>query len=414
MDGKIPTVFAAIMIVAAAATGVAVGYLAFHDDSSPVNGDIVDAAGRMIEAPDDLDDGIVTIGVGALRFISYFNLNDKVVMVDLGDVNAGGYNAKGYGYAYDYYLENLNGTITSHSHNSVQAADVEAIGDLGPSLIVVSKSVYDSYKTNCNTLANVYSMVVIDELESFIDVANYKITTQFAQQLDLLGKVLKMEKRANDLKSGINDVLNDINIIVGESTSSKKVYIAGAAASGAKALNWTMGNYWALDLINGTNAYTASSFTMSVEVNVEAVAALGAEIILIDPTTKNTLSQTGSQGVLEAYADKDVRAYVILPYVWYGINFENVLANAYLLANMIYGDDMISSSVVTQKINKVYELFYGDDGSDIYANMTLYFENVFKPNGADVVKAAGDPLSIGSEYQIDGSAGNRTLVKVVA
>ena len=44
--------------------------------------------------------------------------------------------------------------------------------------------------------------------------------------------------------------------------------------------------------------------------------------------------------------------------------------------------------------------------------MIKFFENTFMPNGENVVKAKGVPLTIGNEYTIGGEKGSRELVKV--
>lgn len=403
------------LVVACILVGGGAAYYVTIQNEGGTSGDLRDMADRAVTPVDNLDNGVVTVGVGTLRWASYFGLYEDIICVDLGDTNAGGYNAKGYGYAFDYYLKAANGTIKTHSHNSIEAADVENIGEMDPSIVIISLSVYENHKVNCDLLAAKCNVVVIDELEDFLDASEYKLNDRFVKQIDLLGKVLGKEARANELKSGIQSVLDDIRGIVKDMTSDKKVYVCGVSSSGAKSLDFGLPEYWALELANGTNIMSMISDkrgVTSMQLNVEEIAKLNPDIVFVDPTCKNMLTGTDSQNVMEAIIKSGSKIYVSTPYVWFGINYDNVLADTYRLINNLYGDSVIDQAAVDSKIDSVYKLFYGDDGSDVKVNMIKFFENTFMPDGENVVKAKGVPLTIGNEYTIGGEKGSRELVKV--
>ncbi|MFA7342474.1 MAG: hypothetical protein WCY65_04840, partial [Candidatus Methanomethylophilaceae archaeon] len=142
MNKQMPVTIAIVLVLLAGAVGFGAGYIVYNNSSDELPDGVIDAVGRSVQIPESLDDGIVTVGVDTLRFVSYFNLNEKVVMVDLGDKSAA-QRGKAYQYAYEY---NTDANLTSHTHNGLPSADIEAIGNLAPSLIIVSHTVYNAYK----------------------------------------------------------------------------------------------------------------------------------------------------------------------------------------------------------------------------------------------------------------------------
>lgn len=201
----------AIIIVAGAA-------IVFTWNSDNTKGDessdtVKDMAGRSVAIPDNLDKGIVTFGsVDPLRFVSYFNLNEKVIEVDDGDVTDSK-NGRAYSYAYDY-----DKLTKVHSDNSLTAEDVERVANLQPSLVIVSGNVYANYADMVNILAKAVPVFVLKSMSTsaaYWDPATYELNDDFTQQITQLGKVLKENDRAEELISGFNKYLQELKSMIG-------------------------------------------------------------------------------------------------------------------------------------------------------------------------------------------------------
>lgn len=373
MNKQMPVTIAIVLVLLAGAVGFGAGYIVHNNGGDEQPAGVIDAVGRSVQIPESLDNGIVTVGVDTLRFVSYFNLDEKVVMVDAGDKSAA-QRGKGYQYAYAY---NNNSNISQHTHNGLPSADIEAIGNLAPSLIIVSHTVYNAYKVNCDILAKVFTLVVIYELseDSFM-TENYTLGEDFVFQVELLGQIFQMEDRAEELINGINGFFTQIRDLVDGRTTNQSVYLAGTAVAGAKALDWTVGNFASLELVGGINSYTGSTSAAAVEIGPEAVGALGFDIVFLDPTSYNMINgDADSQRVLEYISNSSADVYVMMPYFWFGCNFDNVIANAYYLAYVLY-DGIYNETVMMGHINDVYEFFYGDAGSEVFSKMDAFFTGV--------------------------------------
>lgn len=385
---------AIVLVLLAGAVGFGTGYTVYGGGSDQQTTGVMDAAGRPVEIPESLDDGIVTVGVDALRFVSYFNLDEKVVMVDLRDKDAvqGG---KAYQQAYGY---NTNDNITSHSQNALYGQDVEDIENLGPSLVVVSRSVYASHEVNCEILSRVVPLVVIYELseDSFM-TDDYTLTDEFVSQIELLGMVLQKGDRAQELIEGINGFFAHIRGLVEDYNSTEAVYLAGTAVSGPKTLDWTVGNFASLELVGGINAYTESTSPVAVGLGPEKVNTLDFDIVFVDPTSYNMIEGSkDSTDVLAGFSDSGVDIHVMIPYFWFGCNFDNVIANAYYLAYVLY-DGIYNQTAMLGYINDVYEFFYGEDGAEVFTKMDAFFTN------------ATVSLPLLTQVEVVGTGDDRTL-----
>jgi iron complex transport system substrate-binding protein len=205
---------------------------------------------------------------------------------------------------------------------------------------------------------------------------NYTLGEDFVFQVELLGQIFQMEDRAQELIDGINGYFTEIRDLIDGLTTNQSVYLAGTAVAGAKALDWTVGNFASLELVGGNNSYTGSTSAAAVEIGPEAVGALGFDIVFLDPTSYNMINgDADSQRVLNYTQTSGADVYVMMPYFWFGCNFDNVIANAYYLAYVLY-DGIYNETVMMGYINDVYEFFYGDAGTEVFSDMDAFFTGV--------------------------------------
>jgi iron complex transport system substrate-binding protein len=394
--GKNETIFAAI-VVAIVVTAGGLWYISLPGDNS-YDGE-TDGAGRPLSMPANLERGIVTIGgTDPLRFVSYFNMNDHVIQVDDGDVNDPK-NGRAYSYAYDYT------GLPHHGDNVLSSADVESIGGLDPSLIIVSAGVYSGYNNNVEALAKRTSVVVLYNIptDSLIWDDDHKLNDTFVKQLEMLGKVFGKEERAKELMEGINGILSDIRKGVSERTANySSIYVAGVTYQGSNPLNATFPVYAPLMLLGANNvAYAAHSNSPKILLTAEQVSNLKMDLIILDPSSSDRIKD--SQDVMRYIELYDIPVYVTIPIVWDGINYDCVLACAYYLSHLIY--DSISAEDAEKKIIEVFELFYGHNGTDVLKKMTDFFTYKSEQNGVE--------LPLMKKVEIVGTTGNYSFVEAV-
>jgi iron complex transport system substrate-binding protein len=394
--GKNRTVFiTAVVVILVIAAGA--GYMLIPQNTGH-DGD-TDGAGRPLSVPGNLERGIVTIGgTDPLRFVSYFNMNDHVIQVDSGDVNDPK-NGRAYSYAYDYT------NLPYHGDNVLSSADVERIGGLNPSLIIVGANVYSSYKNNVDILANRTSVVVLHNIptDSLICDNDDKLNDIFVKQLEMLGKVLGKEERANELRDGINGILSDIRMSVSERTAKyDKIYVAGVTYQGSNPLNATFPIYAPLMLLDADNVAGAThSNSPKVLLTAEQVSNLNMNLILLDPSSSDKIKD--SQGVMEYIRLYDIPVYVVIPIVWDGINYDCVMACAYYLSYLLF--DSMTKEEAERKIVGVFEFFYGANGTDVLEKMTGFFVDKSEQNGVE--------LPLMKKVKVTGTAGNYSFVGAV-
>jgi ABC-type Fe3+-hydroxamate transport system substrate-binding protein len=383
MKNKILAILAVAILFAA---GVGVIVLTRDNNNTKASGPqtVVDGAGRNVTVPTSLEHGIVTLGgVDPLRFISYLGAGDSVIEVDKGDVTDPK-NGRGYSYAYNYT------GLPYHPDNALSGEDTERIGNLQPSLIVVGSNVYSAAKANVDLLAQTTSVVVLYSFSStspFWD-ANYKLNSTFSAQIVLLGKLLHRETRASQLISGIEGLFQDIRSNVG--TSSIKSYVAGVTFQGSNPLDYTFPFYAPLVLINGTNVYTTPGTLARVQINVETFPVLDPDVVLIDPSSSDKLSDANSQLVMkyifgvnnDTDASNDIRMYSVIPIVWDGTNWDCAVAASYYLEHIIYGK--FTMEEVRSKITAAFQVFYGSNGTGVLDSMSQFFVSKSTNNGVEL------------------------------
>ncbi len=393
----------AIIVVAGAA-------IVFTWNSDDTKGDlsdtIKDMAGRDVVVPDNLDKGIVTFGsVDPLRFVSYFNLNDKVIEVDDGDVTDNK-NGRAYSYAYDY-----DKLTKVHSDNTITSEDVERVANLQPSLVIVGGNVYANYTDLVNTLAKAVPVFVLKSMgtgAAYWDPVTYKLNNDFTQQITQLGKVLNKTDRAEELVSGFNKYLQELKSMIG--TTDEKIITSGLTISGSNPLNVTFPFYAPLEVNGVSNVYNQSKDT-KVELDVETVAKLGMTMMLIDPSSSDKIIGNNSSQLVMSYiygvnndADpsNDISMYTVLPIVWDGCNWDASLVGSFYISHLLY--DSMNADEVMDKMTEIFEFFYGSDGSSVIDDMSQFFKEKSSKNGVE--------LPLFSEVEIVKTAGGYTFSAV--
>lgn len=361
----------AILIVAVlvCASGAYLAINNGHDNGSS-DGSLSDAAGNRLS--DEYDSSrIMTIGVGTLRWVSYFGSEKNVVCIDVGDANPSSWNGKGYRSLMNIdYTEKLGQQyqplesdigkhgVALHDHNGFSTSNLESLSKWSnkPSLTIVSKSIYSGFGPEfINGLSRLTKIVVIHEVDTFLD-GDGNLSKEFQSNLSIMGKVLEKEKRADELRGNIDGLLKDIHsLIEGKTPKYDKAYIGGASNSGSKSLRFSVGSYLPFQIAGITNSYNTDS-TIAVDIGNEGLSSCKPDVLFFDLSGTNKFESDDSKAVLTYAESNNLPIYTLLPYFWFGYNFDNAIANAYYLIYVCY-DDVLTYEQCMDKISSTYEAF---------------------------------------------------------
>lgn len=389
MNSKTAAIICALAVITIIAAMVwTSGHGDQSSDDNRTEGTVIDALGRIVDIPENLDDGIVTIGsTGPLRFASMFDVFEHVVEVDKGDITDSK-NGRGYSYAFAY--DSLDPSTRSHPDNALDSSTVESIVSKHPSLVITTEGVWKNYSTNFEILAGQCTVVVLkDQQMQYMTDADGCLADYFEFNVNLLGQILGMEERSMEVLSGIENILADLREVSG--ASDKKVYVAGVTISGSNTLNTTFPSYIPFDLTGTTNAYDLGSTQNKVVLRIEMFTTLDVDMIIVDPSSSDKIGESDSQYLLEyiyrinndSDPSNDIPIYITVPIVWDSINYDCALASAYYVTHLVHGS--LTADDVEDRIVRVFKVFYGEEhGSRVFEDMTEFFDGKSANNGQEM------------------------------
>lgn len=370
---------AAIIIVAViVVAGVGVYFFTSGSENDEPNTANTDFAGQEIVPVDNLDNGIVAVGQDSFRWMTYFGLADKCVMVDQNDMT----NYLGKTFMYVGRAEvNIDGADSAkltnddparkyftHSNCAITSDDVKTIIELKPSIMVVPVGFYTDYRNEMAAIEKAgINTLAIGYIYTFLDSKTFTITDDLNKQIDILSKALGQEKRGNELKAAFEEIVNDLKSISGNVTEKKTAYIGSVSYNGAHGINSSLSYYLPFELANVTNIIGGSADYNGSGVKEYSASTIknGIKedtILFVDASGYSANNDNTSLGILKMFEGHD--AYLIAPYIWTGINYESVFIDAYQILRYAYGDSVITESQMNEKIDHVYDLFFGTHESN--------------------------------------------------
>lgn len=383
---RIVAVAAVIAVVLAAGVFVAIGTWGGEDEASGET--VTDFAGREVTIPEDLDNGIVTIGrLSALRWLAYFPEEmEKVVMIDTSLQTSIEGGALAYSYAYADLLRN----VAVHSNDNLDEA--ERIVGMNPSLILVNDSTYYMYSDACESLAKLIPLAVVDTMgdlegKGFWD-ADHRLCDRFVKQANLYGKLLRNETRAEEVKSIFQDAIDEI-VYYSAGEAKYTTYIAGPINQGSNPLTSTYNPYPTLSLANGKNALGSETQDYRIDNSPEYIQILAFDCMVVDPSVFGVgkgfdgpqIYSPNSEGVLldiynrnsNSNADDNVKIFITLPTISHGANWDCVLAGAYFMAYLNH--DGLDYDTMLEKASGVFVSFYGEAGAAVLEGIMNHYHN---------------------------------------
>ncbi|NLX46997.1 MAG: ABC transporter substrate-binding protein [Euryarchaeota archaeon] len=379
MENKVLFAIVAVAIVVIAAIGGVMLLGGGNDANEPVVGEDTDFAGREIQAVTDLNGGIVAIGQDSFRWMTYFGLADRCVMIDINDrTNFMGKSFMYHGRA----LADVNESDAndfSHTNCGITVDDVANILTVEPSLVVVPFYFKTDHANEYRSLLDGgLNVVAIANIYTFLEPGSFEVVGDLKAQINLLSNVLNMEERGAELLNAIENTVQDIRAIAAQASTNVSAYIGSLAYNGAHGPDSSMAYYMPFALagvknimanedmdLNGSGVSTFSA--TKIKEGVQAAEAAGDEVLLfLDGTGLYMSTDNTAKGILQMFVGHD--AYVAFPYIWTGMNFENVLISAYQVLKDAHG--LLTEDQLEEKVNAVYDAFLGAHMSnrDIAAN----------------------------------------------
>ena len=336
---------------------------------------IVDSTGKTVTVPDQVS-RIICSGPGALRLITYFNVQDLVVAVDDMEAARKKFDARPYAIANPQYKKlPVFGEFRGND-------DPEKILGLAAQPQVIFKTYagmgYDpvelSQKTDIPVVVLGYGNLAVQR-----DVI-YK-------SLRIIGQVLNREERADELIGFFDKQIAELNQRTAAIENKKTCFVGGIAHKGPHGFLSTEPNYPPFEFVNAANIARASDVKVQnlshSSFSKEKLLDENPQVLFLDLSTLQMGDDHG--GLYELKTDPvfqaldavaDGRVYGVLPYNWYTQNFGSILADAWYVGKVLYPAQFADVDPV-KKADEVYEFLLS---AKVYAEMdALFYNKAFKP-----------------------------------
>lgn len=190
----------------------------------------------------------------------------------------------------------------------------------------------------------------------------------FFESLKKMASVLGKEDRADELIAYIRSSLEELN----ERTSghseadSPRVYVGGVSYSGTRGIASTEPFYPPFRFINAQNVAGEIDERLvnpiqGTFIDREQLIMWDPEVVFVDlaswSVTRGELSP-GTPLYESMSALRNGEVYGVLPYNNYAANYENILANTWYVAGVLY-PDLFGEVDIRDKVDEVYERFLG-------------------------------------------------------
>lgn len=322
---------------------------------------ITDFANRTLTLPRNIS-RIVAIGPGMLRLIVYLNAVDLVVGVEKAE-KTWGVVGRDYAMAIKEKIEELPEIGPGGPGNP---PDPELILSVKPELVIMHTAYLSFYnpdelqmRINATVIVLDYTPATSPDLELF-----YKA-------IEILGKALNREERAQQLIAYTRSLLADLSRRVeGLNTTAVKVYVGGVSARGLQPFTATQSPYpplvW-LKTQSISDAYAKTQGLLSLQ--FETLLKEQPDVIFIDenslkPVILPDFKKEPSK-YLSLKAFREGRVYGLLPYNYYHCNIAVALANSYYIGKVLY-PERFADIDPAEKADEIFRVFVGKPIYDLF------------------------------------------------
>jgi iron complex transport system substrate-binding protein len=314
---------------------------------------VKDLAGRDVEVPGNVK-RVVAAGPGALRIVVYLNASDKVVGVEDFE------RLREYGRPYILAHPELKEFPSIGPGGPGKLPNLEALLKLKPDVIFMT---YVDAKTAQDIQEKTGIPVVVlsyGELATFEDEELFK-------SLELAGKILGKEKRAQEVINFIKSLQEDLSKRT-ENASSPSVYVGGVGYKGTHGIESTIAKYPPFVVLHAKNVADELGEGHKF-IDKEKLLEWDPEYIFIDEGGLSIILddyKKNSKFYESLKAVKNKNVYGILPYNYYATNIGTALADAYFIGKVLYPESFKDVDPI-DKANEIYEFLVGKPVYEILA-----------------------------------------------
>ena len=329
------------------------------------NGDgtttLTDGFGRNVTVPTPLESAVCS-GSGCLRYLVYLRGEDLVVGVD--DIEKRDQAIEGRPYALVHGIRFRTLPLIGEYRGK---DDAEKIIGLGPQVIFKTGStgtVYGTSAAEADKLQNKTGIPVI--AFPYGSLRNGAEKADMFGGLRVMGRAIGSTERAEDVIDYIESTLADLEKRTGDIPESgrKSAYVGGVSSAGAHGIISTEPAYPPFLWVHAENV-AAGMGADHADIAKEALVDWDPDYLFVDIAT---LQMEGEGAIGELKNDpalgslsavKEERVYGVLPYNFYNINYESVLADAYFVGKILYPDRFADVDPV-EKADEIYAFFVGE------------------------------------------------------
>jgi iron complex transport system substrate-binding protein len=313
---------------------------------------ITDMLNREVQVPLEVGQ-MVGVGLGALRFLVYMQLTDKISGVEDLELRPG----RAYAFAQpDLAQKPLIGPM--------RGGDAELLAANQPDVIFMTGGTAGA----ANDLQKQTGIPVVA-----LQTGNFNDQrATFDRALQMIGEITHTEEQAADLIQFINHEIETLNQIAPAGHIKPSVYVGGISYSGARGLASTIPRYDAFEWVNANHVAAElaraanAGGTNATTIDIEQLIVWNPEYLFIDAAGL-ALSQPqlspGSPLYRTINAFKDKYLYTLMPYNWYATNYETILVNAWYVTSVIY-PGRVPEAQFNERRSAIYDFMIGKDVSN--------------------------------------------------
>lgn len=318
---------------------------------------VEDMAGRSVSVESPVQ-RIVCAGPGALRLITYMNVQDKVVGVEEMEKDPTG---RPYAYANPSF-KTLPVIGPGGPASINQGPDPEATLSCNPDLIFITYM----HKNNADRLQTKLGIPVV--VLSYGD----KMVSEEAvyRSLSLIGRIMDNSRRADDLVKFFEDMKKDLSSRAkGFDQETPSVYVGGIGHRGAHGIESTFRRYLPFEFL-GIKSVARNLKGEYVLIDKEMLLVWDPDIIFVDGGGRHQVEEDirkNSKFYKNLSAFKHGRVYLTLPYNYYTINLGTCFANAYFIGKVVIPSNF-NDIDPEKKAEEIYSYLFGEE-KRIYTKM---------------------------------------------
>ncbi|MDO9538601.1 MAG: iron ABC transporter substrate-binding protein [Methanocalculus sp.] len=322
---------------------------------------LTDGFGRTVTVKTPVE-SVLCSGSGTLRYLVYLRGEDLIIGVDSQEKQLRDIEGRPYALIHRDWMKDLPlfGEFRGKD-------DPEKIIALAPDLVFKSGSTGTTYGTSgpeADALQKKTGIPVV--AFGYGSLRNEAEKAEMFAGLRLMGKTIGKDTRAEEVIAYIEATMADLERRTGDipTAEQKRVYIAGVASAGAQGIISTEPAYPPFLWVHANNVASGLGIA-HVDIAKEALVNFDPEYFFIDVNTM-TADDDGAIGQLkndpalkDLSAMKSGKVYGVLPYNFYNINYETVLANAYFIGSVLYPDRFEDIDPI-EKADEIYTFFLGE------------------------------------------------------